>query len=87
MFVVATDSQRRDETLFLVDRSKERRSFWSNCLDSVKVFKSEEEAAAGAKSLRYNNPRVMALSIARSVAAGQVAPEECELGTFAYKEA
>lgn len=60
-FVIATDSRRCDELLFMVDRSKQRKSFWSNRLDDVFVFSDRDAAKAKCRTLRFNNPRVMTL--------------------------
>lgn len=68
-YVIASDSQRNDETLFMVDRRKQRASFWSNRLDDVLVFADRGAADRKAASLRFNRPRVMTLYAARSDAA------------------
>ena len=43
-------------TLFMVDRAKQRASFWSDRLDDVKNFQNFETAKAALSKLRFNNP-------------------------------
>ncbi len=43
-FVIATNSCSRNEVLFLVDRSKQRRSFWSNQTTDAFLFGSRSAA-------------------------------------------
>lgn len=64
-FVIASDSRKRDEVLYMVDRRKQKASFWSNRLEDVFVYQLRPEAEAKANSLRFNNARVMTLSEAR----------------------
>ena len=73
MWVVACD--KRDDpstTLFLVDRSKQRRSFWSDRLDDVLVFSTRFAAGARAQALTLNNPRVISLAEAQRVVDAQL---------------
>ncbi len=58
-FVIATDSRKRNEVLFMVDRRKQRISFWSNQLDEAFVYLDENAAHSKAASYRFNNPRVI----------------------------
>lgn len=57
-FVIITDSRCKDERLVMVDRSKQKKSFWSNRLDDAFVFSDREAAIRKAKSFRFNSPRV-----------------------------
>ena len=68
MWVVATDSRKRDELLFMVNRRIQRASFWSNRLDDALVYRNAEAARQKARSLKFNNPRVIKLSTARALA-------------------
>lgn len=61
MYVIITDSRKRDEILFLVDRSRQRASFWSNRIDDVMRFSDKSAAIKRASALRFNNPRVITL--------------------------
>jgi hypothetical protein len=67
MFVIVTDSRKRDEVLFMVDRAKQKASFWSNRLDDVLVFKNRGAANDKVRELRFNNPRVMTLGDAQKL--------------------
>ena len=73
MWVVACD--KRDDpstTLFLVDRSLQRRSFWSDRLDDVQVFATRFAAVARMKALTLNNPRVVTLAEAWRIVDAQL---------------
>lgn len=61
-FVIATNSRKRNETLFMVDRSRQKASFWSNRTVDAFVFADKAAADRKAKSLRHNNPRVISLN-------------------------
>ncbi|RQS79775.1 hypothetical protein [Burkholderia seminalis] len=91
-FVIATDSRRNDELLFMVDRRKQRASFWSNRLDDVFVYRDRAAAEAKARSYRFNHPRVMPLEDAflymREVEREQdhqAAMDWCEAGWDGHK--
>lgn len=59
-FVVATDDPGHPGiTLFMVDRRKERKSFWSFNLKSVFILNTREVANVHVDILKFNNPRVM----------------------------
>ena len=64
-FVIATNSRRRNEILVMVDRSKQRRSFWSNRTADAFIYADRSAAEHKAASLRYNAPRVLSLAEAR----------------------
>lgn len=64
-FVIATNSRRRNEILVMVDRSKQRRSFWSNRTTDAFIYADRSAAEHKAASLRYNAPRVLSLAEAR----------------------
>ena len=68
MFVVATHSRQGAETLFLVDRTKQRRSFWSNRTVDALVFPEKADAEAKARTLKFNNPRVIPWETAHRLA-------------------
>jgi len=68
-WVIATDSRKANELLFMVDRAKQKKSFWSNRLDDVFVFTDYEAAKAKVAELKFNNPRVMQLAMARKAIA------------------
>ena len=59
MFVIITNSRRNHELLVMVDRKRQKRSFWSNRLDDAFIYFSQIAAQEKAKSLKFNNPRVM----------------------------
>ena len=58
-YVVVTDSRKRDEVLFMVDRRKQRKSFWSNSIHDALWYVNAAAAKAKADELKFNNPRVM----------------------------
>lgn len=91
-YVIATESRKRDELLFMVDRRRERRSFWSNCLESVFVYRSYEAACEKARSLKFNAPQVMSYADARDYCreaererAHEAAMDAAEMGWDAHK--
>jgi hypothetical protein len=51
MFVIATDSRHRDEVLFMVDRNRQRASFWSNRLDDAMKYGDKPSAQKKATKL------------------------------------
>lgn len=61
-FVIITDSQKNEEILFMVDRRKQRKSFWSNSLKDAMIYSNRIAAEQKAKQLLHNNPRVISLS-------------------------
>ncbi len=58
-YVIVTDSRKKNEILFMVDRSKQKSSFWSDRLDEAFIYNDRIQADNKARSLRYNNPRIM----------------------------
>lgn len=69
LYVVVCD--KRDNSgsiLFMVDRKKQTKSFWSDRLDDVFVYSLKGAAERKAASLSYNNPRVMTLRDAKVLA-------------------
>lgn len=58
-YIIATTSRKNGETLFMVDRNRQKKSFWSNKLNDVFVFKSLEKAKEKILGLKYNNPRIL----------------------------
>jgi len=59
-FVIASDDPGHPGvTLFLVDRRKEKRSFWSFNLDNAFILLTKEVADFHVSMLKYNNPRVL----------------------------
>ena len=72
MFVIATDSTAHHDTvLFLVDRRKNTKGFWSHRTENVLLFDAEGAAKAQAARFKFNNPRVMTLDKARSISLAQ----------------
>lgn len=61
-YVIATDSRQRPEVLFMVDRRKQKKSFWSCYTIDAMIYGNKKAAEDKAKSLRYNNPRVMTIT-------------------------
>jgi hypothetical protein len=57
--IVTNSRQVRGERLFLVDRTKQRISFWSNRLDDVLEFNHKTTAEAAMKKLKFNCPRIV----------------------------
>ena len=65
-YVIVTDSRKRDEKLYMVDRRKQTKSFWSHGLIDVMKFSTCEAAQAVASGLRFNNPKVWPLHTAEA---------------------
>jgi hypothetical protein len=65
-YVVVTDSRKRKEKLFMVDRREQTKSFWSHGLLDVMKFPTVEAAQAVASALRFNNPKVWPLHTAEA---------------------
>jgi hypothetical protein len=57
--IISNKRDIRGVTLFMVDRAKQRASFWSDRLDDVKNFRNYETAKAALSKLHYNNPRIV----------------------------
>ena len=70
-YVIVTDSRKRKEKLYMVDRSKQWRSFWSRSLIDVMKFSTLEAAQVVASKLKYNNPTVWSLHTAETHAYGR----------------
>ena len=58
-YVILTTSRNNGETLVMVDRSKQKKSFWSNCLRDAFVYGCKEAALDKARGFKFNNPRVV----------------------------
>lgn len=57
-YVVATDDPAHPGvTLFMVDRRKEKRSFWSFNLDNVFILVTKEVADIHVSGMKFNRPR------------------------------
>ena len=78
MYVIATDSRRKDETLFMVDRNRQRASFWSNRLDDAMKYGDKSAAQQKATKLRFNQPRVLTLQDAARIAGEQARDRDRE---------
>ena len=78
MFVIATDSRHRDEVLFMVDRTRQRASFWSNRLDDAMKYGDKSSAQQKATKLRFNRPRVLTLQEAARIAGEQARHRDLE---------
>jgi hypothetical protein len=92
MYVIATDSRRADEVLFMVDRNRQRASFWSNRLDDAMKYGYKAAADQKAAKLRFNNARVLTLQDAARIAGEQAcerdheqAMNDCEAGWDGHK--
>jgi hypothetical protein len=70
-YVIATDSRKRAEILFMVDRSKCTLSFWSRSTINALVYEDSRAAEEKAGSLKFNNPRIMTLSAAQKLSDAQ----------------
>jgi hypothetical protein len=92
-FVIATESQKGcGELLFMVDRRKQKLSFWSNVLDDVFVYQDLKAAQLKAKSYKYNRPQVLSLAEASQYMEEvekekdhQEAMDSCEMGWDGHK--
>jgi hypothetical protein len=51
----------------MVNRRMQRASFWSNRIDDAMIYSDKDAAIRKARTLRYNNPRVVAYKDARSI--------------------
>ena len=70
LYVVACDKRGQSgTTLFMVDRARQRASFWSDRLVDVLVYSERGAAERRAAGLRFNRPRVLTLEQARAAAA------------------
>lgn len=81
-FVIACD--KRDDpstTLFMVDRRRQRQSFWSDRLDDALVYRRRVDAQLKVARLRYNSPRVLPLEEAREIADAQAMWGSLDEGT------
>jgi hypothetical protein len=67
-FVIATDSRKNKDTLFMVDRKKCTLSFWSNSLVSAFLYSDVAAAKQKAASFKFNNPRVLSMTEAKKLA-------------------
>jgi len=80
-YVIMTDSRKCDDVLFMVDRRRQRRSFWSNRLDDAFVYANRRAAERKAASLRFNNPRAVSIDEARRIERLQL------VGSWTFDEA
>lgn len=77
LYVVACDKRGQPgTTLFMVDRARQRASFWSDRLVDVLVYSERGAAERRAAGLRFNRPRVLTLEQARSAAAANPCSSE-----------
>lgn len=66
-YVIATDDPAHPGiVLFMVNRNKQRKSFWSNRLMDVLIYQNKISAEAKASSLSHNNPRALNWDEARA---------------------
>jgi hypothetical protein len=86
MFVIAVDSQSKKETLFMVNRSIQRKSFWSNRTCDAFVYRLYNAAANKCKLLKFGNPRVIAVSQAVEISQKQSQIHDEQLGWDDHKE-
>lgn len=69
LYVVACDKRGEPgTTLFMVDRARQRASFWSDRLVDVLIYSERGAAERRAAGLRFNRPRVLTLAQARAAA-------------------
>ncbi len=69
-FVVAQDDPGHPGVvLFMVDRRKQKQSFWSNRLTDVFILNTREVATWHASRLKYNKPRALTWGEANASAA------------------
>lgn len=66
-FVIITTSRNNGEPLVMVDRSKQKASFWSSCLEDAFIYADRAAAETKAKTFKFNNPRVMDLAAAKRI--------------------
>ena len=59
MSYYVTTQGRDNVTLFLVDRNKTKKHWWTMSLTNAMVFNNESAAEYSAKRLRYKNPCVV----------------------------
>lgn len=78
-YVIATDSRRKNEVLFMVDRRRQRASFWSNRTFDAMVYADKTAAKAKAGTFRFNRPRVMTLADAQRIAVAQAHAHDDEV--------
>lgn len=71
-FVIAADSRfNPGETVFMVDRNKSKKAFWSPSSVYALVYDNLQAAAKKCATLRFNNPRVIPLDRASSISLKQ----------------
>jgi hypothetical protein len=70
MYVIITNSyKQKDVTLFLIDRSKTKSSWWSTELDNNVLYMRNIKAARRiCNKLKHNSPRVITVKEARKLA-------------------
>lgn len=68
MFVIIADSRyAKGSKVVMVDRRKNKRTFWSKYLDFAMVYSNRNAAESKADSLKYNSPEVVTLEEAEKV--------------------
>ena len=58
-FVITDSRYNEDQTLFLVDRNKTKRKWWTTGLTQAIEFKKKDAADKAARKLIHNNARVV----------------------------
>lgn len=88
MFVIAVDSQSKKEALFMVNRSIQKKSFWSNRTCDAFVYRLYSAAAHKCKTLRFGKPRVLTVNQAIAISQKQSHSQVCDeqLGWDDHKE-
>lgn len=66
-YIIACNSRNNNDVLFMVDRSKQHKSFWSYKLDDALKLKSLEIAKQKVAKLKYNSPRVITFEDAKEL--------------------
>ena len=69
--IAATSRIDPDKVMFMVDRGKCKKGFWSFSLDDAFLYKCKKAAQAKANSLKFNNPHILPLNEAITVALSQ----------------
>lgn len=69
--IAATSRIDPSKVMFMVDRTKCKKGFWSFSLDDAFLYKCKKAAQAKADSLKFNSPRVYCLQDAISIALAQ----------------
>lgn len=67
MWVIVSDSQYGDEKLFLVDRTKVRKKWWTLKLNEAVKFRDKSQAEKQISKIYLNRPKIVTLEEALSI--------------------